>query len=100
MTEEETAQDPEGTCIRCSRCIRNCPCRLTPVIMNIALDTGDLDYAVKAGLLDCIECGSCTYVCPARLKLVQRFRVGKQRVRLRAQAQQAKAVIPAGTARN
>jgi electron transport complex protein RnfC len=101
MTAEETAQDPEGTCIRCSRCIRNCPCRLAPVIMNIALDTGDPDYAVKAGLLDCIECGSCTYVCPARIKLVQRFRVGKQRVRLRAQAQQAKAVIPAaGTARN
>jgi electron transport complex protein RnfC len=101
MTAEETAADGEGTCIRCSRCVRNCPCRLPPVIMNIALDTGDFDYAVKAGLLDCIECGSCTYVCPARIKLVQRFRVGKQRVRLRAQARQAKAVIPAtGTAGN
>jgi electron transport complex protein RnfC len=101
MTAEETAADGEGTCIRCSRCIRNCPCRLAPVIMNIALDTGDLDYAAKAGLLDCIECGSCTYVCPARIKLVQRFRVGKQRFRLRAQAQQAKAVVPAaGAARN
>ncbi|MDR1970866.1 MAG: electron transport complex subunit RsxC [Treponema sp.] len=101
MTGEETVSDLEGTCIRCSRCIRNCPCRLSPVIMNIALNTDDLDYAVKAGLLDCIECGSCTYVCPARIKLVQRFRVGKQRVRLRAQARQAKAVIPAaGTARN
>jgi electron transport complex protein RnfC len=101
MTAEETAQEREGTCIRCSRCVRNCPCRLSPVIMNIALDTWDLDYAVKAGLMDCIECGSCTYVCPARIKLVQRFRVGKQRVRIRAQAQQAKVVIPAaGTARN
>jgi len=51
--------------------------------MNTSLDAGDLDYAVTAGLLDCIECGSCTYGCPARIKLVQRFRVGKQRLRMR-----------------
>jgi electron transport complex protein RnfC len=88
MTAEETTADPEGTCIRCGRCIRNCPCRLSPVIMNISLDAGDPDDAVKAGLLDCIECGSCTYSCPARIKLVQRFRVGKQRLRLRQQAAQ------------
>jgi electron transport complex protein RnfC len=49
--------------------------------MNINLEIGDLDESVKAGLLDCIECGSCTYVCPARIKLVQRFRVGKQQFR-------------------
>ncbi|MDR1420565.1 MAG: electron transport complex subunit RsxC [Treponema sp.] len=86
MTKEETAADPEGYCIRCCRCINNCPCRLSPVIMNNSLEEGDIDYAVKAGLLDCIECGSCTYVCPARIKLVQRFRVGKQRQRMRQAA--------------
>jgi electron transport complex protein RnfC len=91
MTREETIAEDEGPCIRCGRCIRNCPCSLSPVIMNNSLDAGDLDYAVKAGVLDCIECGSCTYVCPARIKLVQRFRVGKQRLRLRQQAAQAAA---------
>jgi len=91
MTREETVAYDEGPCIRCGRCIRGCPCSLSPVIMNNSLDAGDLDYAVKAGLLDCIECGSCTYVCPARIKLVQRFRVGKQRLRLRQQAAQAAA---------
>jgi electron transport complex protein RnfC len=83
MTAGETLADPEGPCIRCGRCIRNCACRLSPVVMNMALEAGDLDEAVWAGLLDCIECGSCTYVCPARIKLVQRFRVGKQRLRAR-----------------
>jgi electron transport complex protein RnfC len=92
MTKEETSACPEGYCIRCSRCIKNCPCRLSPVIMNTSLEEGDLDYAIKAGLLDCIECGSCTYVCPARIKLVQRFRIGKQRQRLRQAA-----AAPAGT---
>ena len=89
MTKEETVSDEEGPCIRCGRCIRSCACGLTPVIMNNSLEANNLDYAVKAGLLDCFECGSCTYSCPARIKLVQRFRVGKQRLRLRQQAQAA-----------
>ena len=91
MTKEETVADEEDPCIRCGRCMRTCPCRLTPVIMNTSLESGNLDYAVKAGLLDCIECGSCAYGCPARIKLVQRFRVGKQRLRIRQAAQQAAA---------
>jgi electron transport complex protein RnfC len=89
MTEEETWLDEEGPCLRCGRCIRNCSCRLSPVIMNNAIEAGDLDEAVKVGLMDCFECGACTYVCPARIKLTQRFRVGKQRLRLKVQAAQA-----------
>jgi electron transport complex protein RnfC len=98
MTAEETAIDPEGPCIRCGRCIRNCACRLSPAIMNHALEAGDLDYAVTAGLLDCIECGSCTYICPARIKLVQRFRIGKQRLRARQVAVQKAAAEKAAQA--
>jgi len=82
MTKEETLKDAESPCIRCGRCIKRCACRLSPVIMNNSLEAGDLDYAVKAGLLDCMECGSCTYTCPARIKLVQRFRVGKQKLKM------------------
>jgi len=91
MTEEETLKDAEGCCIRCARCLRNCSARLSPVLMNEALEAGDLDYAVKAGLMDCFECGACTYICPARIRLTQRFRVGKQRLRMRQQAAQAAA---------
>ncbi|MCL1813032.1 MAG: electron transport complex subunit RsxC [Treponema sp.] len=106
MKGEETQTDPESACIRCGRCIRNCPCRLSPVIMNISLESSDMDEAARAGLVDCIECGSCSYVCPARIKLVQRFRVGKQRLRamkamsqLQAQAEkkQEKGAVPAET---
>ena len=98
MTREETIADLDGPCIRCCRCIRNCPCRLSPVIMNNNLEAGDLAYAVKAGLTDCIECGSCTYVCPARIKLVQRFRIGKQRLRMKQQADATRAAAAAKAA--
>jgi electron transport complex protein RnfC len=86
MTREETCGWQEDVCVRCGSCVQKCPCRLSPVIMNNSLEANDLDYAVKAGLLDCIECGSCTYICPGRIKLVQRFRVGKQRLRMRQTA--------------
>ena len=91
MTGAETIAELEGPCIRCGRCVRNCPIRLSPVITNNALLADDLDEAVAVGLMDCIECGSCTYMCPARIKLVQRFRVGKGRLRIKQAAAQAAA---------
>ncbi|MDR2516220.1 MAG: electron transport complex subunit RsxC [Spirochaetaceae bacterium] len=81
MDAKETYADREGPCIRCGRCLRNCPMKLSPVLMNNALEAEDLDEAVRCGLMDCIECGGCTFICPARIRLVQRFRVGKGRLR-------------------
>ncbi len=81
MDATEAEATEEGPCIRCGRCMRGCTCRLSPVLMNNAIEAGELEKAAKIGLLDCIECGSCSYVCPARIQLVQRFRVGKQLLR-------------------
>jgi electron transport complex protein RnfC len=77
MTAAETVNFSEGPCIRCGRCIKNCPMRLAPVLMNSALKAGKTDEANKYGLMDCIECGCCSYNCPARIPLTQNFRVGK-----------------------
>jgi electron transport complex protein RnfC len=100
LTLEETYIDPENYCIRCGRCISNCSMRLFPVLMNNALEAGELDEAQKIGLMDCIECGACTFSCPARIRLVQRFRVGKFYLRnhLAAKAAQAKAKAEAEAA--
>jgi electron transport complex protein RnfC len=97
MTAAEVALDTdvETPCIRCGRCMRACACRLSPVIMNNALDAGDLETAADIGLLDCIECGTCSYVCPARIQLVQRFRVGKQLLRAKRAAAQPKPAVKA-----
>lgn len=97
MTEAEVALDTdvETPCIRCGRCMRACACRLSPVLLNNALDAGDLETAADIGLLDCIECGTCSYVCPARIQLVQRFRVGKQLLRAMRAAAQPKPAVKA-----
>jgi len=83
MTADETTAEKEGPCVRCGLCMRNCSCRLSPVIMREAVEADELEEARDAGLLDCIECGNCSYICPARIKLVQHFRVGKQRFRIK-----------------
>jgi mannose/cellobiose epimerase-like protein (N-acyl-D-glucosamine 2-epimerase family) len=49
---------------------------------------GDLEGAVKLGLLDCIACGSCSYVCPAHIPLVQYFNYAKGEMAARGRAKQ------------
>lgn len=80
LTKKETVLDEESACIGCGRCVAACQCRLSPVLMDRALQADNLDESIRCGLMDCIECGSCSWVCPSRIQLVQRFRVGKQRV--------------------
>jgi len=89
LTEKEVPLTEEDQCINCGNCINKCPMNLSPVLMKNSIDEGNLNKAVKYGLMDCIECGSCAFVCPAKLKLVQRFRLGKNIVR--AQMAEAKA---------
>jgi electron transport complex protein RnfC len=90
LTEAETDEDPEGNCIRCGRCMRVCSCRLSPALINAALNAGDLALAETIGLMDCVDCATCAWVCPARIRLVQRFRVGKQLVNAKRRKEAAR----------
>jgi electron transport complex protein RnfC len=68
-------------CIRCGRCIKVCPMKLMPTVLEQAYrmkDTGKLQ-AQKLSL--CMLCGCCSYVCPARRPLAESNRLAKDFLR-------------------
>jgi len=71
----------ETACIRCGRCIQNCPMNLQPVNIETAfrLQKPEELAALKVNL--CMECGCCAYVCPAHRPLVQVNKLAKASLR-------------------
>lgn len=77
LSQDELAERPASSCIRCGGCVAACPVGLLPLEMNARVLAGQLDAAADLGLRDCLACGCCAYVCPARLPLVQAFNHAK-----------------------
>ncbi len=76
--DEKESQVPEETaCIRCGRCIRQCPFGLDPPAFATACALQNFDELEALAVNLCMECGSCAYVCPAKKKLVQKHKMAK-----------------------
>jgi electron transport complex protein RnfC len=87
LTSSEVHSGPAMPCIRCASCVTACPCGLVPLEMANHARAGNLDGAVRFGLMDCISCGSCAYVCPAHIPLVQYFNYAKGELTARQRAE-------------
>lgn len=74
------------TCIRCGRCVRNCPMHLMPNYIAQFSRAGEFDRAEQFGAMACVECGSCSYNCPGQLELTQEIRVAKNEIKKAARA--------------
>ena len=74
LTEDEAFIPPEQNCIRCGRCVEQCPAGLIPTELNADILNEDGAAFVRHSGLDCIECGSCSYICPAKRRLAQAIR--------------------------
>lgn len=61
----------ETECIRCARCIDNCPVDLQPILISNSYKEGAYDKAVTLRSTSCISCGTCTYVCPSGIPLLE-----------------------------
>ncbi len=79
----KTAADiPDETdCIRCARCVEQCPMKLVPTTLDAMAREHDLEGLMAYDVNNCIECGCCSYVCPAKRYLVQSIRNGKAEIR-------------------
>ncbi len=82
--EEDSIIKTQNACIRCGKCIDNCPMGLMPVTLDMASAKKDEDRMKKHDIMYCIECGSCSFVCPAHRHLLQSIRVGKQYLKKRS----------------
>lgn len=81
--EEKDSVDWEASsCIRCGRCMANCPVGLNVVGIERAMEKKDEDERAAAltrlGLKQCIECACCSYVCPAHRPILARNLEGKE----------------------
>ena len=76
--DQKDSQVPEETaCIRCGRCIRQCPFGLDPPAFATACALQNFDELEALAVNLCMECGTCAYVCPAKKKLVQKHKMAK-----------------------
>ena len=66
------------SCVRCGKCIENCPMFLYPNYIGMYGELGQYEMAKKWGAMDCFECGICAYVCPSNRPIVDFVRQSKK----------------------
>ena len=74
---KDVADLEESPCIRCARCIDECPMQLAPLEYVKRIKKEEYELLDKFNINDCIECGSCSYVCPAKIPLGHYIKIGK-----------------------
>ena len=77
QTPKEVDVAREQPCIRCGRCVDNCPVFLEPYAIVQLAKAGRWDEVDEYHIMNCMECGACAYVCPAKIPLVQYIKLGK-----------------------
>lgn len=73
--------DQPPVCIRCGRCVKNCPMHLMPNYLVQYAIAGKYDDCSRLGVMGCVECGTCSYNCPGHMMIVQYIRVAKGAIR-------------------
>ena len=90
---DEKHSMPEEACIRCGRCVKNCPMHLMPNYLALYTSNKMYDDTKRMNVMSCVECGTCSYNCPGQLPIVQYIRVAKGVIR--AEQQRVKAAAEA-----
>lgn len=79
ITVLPTLSHEETPCIRCGACVRACPSRLVPFLLDRAGLAGDFSLCRTLHATACIACGCCSYVCPAHRPLAARITALRQK---------------------
>lgn len=80
LTDEELDFSKESPCMRCGKCVTNCPMGLVPAQLNAFAKIDDIEACAKYDAMDCIECGVCSYNCPCGNHITQRIKLIKRKI--------------------
>lgn len=79
LSKEDIHNGQETACIRCGRCVKNCPMGLNPSMLGMLGERELFEEAKEEqGLLDCLECGCCSYNCPSKRNIVHYVKYAKR----------------------
>ena len=95
LTEKSVFQYSSHPCINCGTCLRACPMSLNPAAISCAVESDDIAFAEKYGVMNCIECGACSFSCPAYRDITQNCRRAKASIRTRIAREKAAAAAAA-----
>lgn len=77
FNEKDSTLPEESACIRCGKCIGDCPMSLYPNLLDLYTRQKNIDELNKLDIFSCVECGCCSFTCPAKRHLVQNIKLGK-----------------------
>jgi len=80
MPTFESARKKMQNCIRCAKCVVDCPMGLEPFLLMSEGERSMWTEMEKDRVMDCIECGCCSYTCPSNRPLLDYIRLGKTTV--------------------
>ena len=72
----------EVPCLKCGRCIENCPAGLQPIQIKNAFDDKNVKDLESFDCTKCVECGMCSFVCPSKIELTDAIRKAKLYLRV------------------
>lgn len=72
-------KEEELNCLRCGRCVKNCPSHLSPVLIKDKLN--NIDDLKCLHPEKCVECGLCSFVCPSKINIRKFVQEAKQKVK-------------------
>ena len=64
-------------CLKCGKCIENCPAGIQPIQIKNAFDNKDVKELNAFECNKCVECGMCSFVCPSKIELTEAIKKAK-----------------------
>ena len=77
LTAKDSKPPIETACIKCGRCIEQCPMNLMPSHIEDAFEQKNIPALNNLKVNMCAECGCCAYICPAKRPLAQVMALSK-----------------------